>query len=126
MKRYRRLHGSQTEELHHMVGNHVAQGASVVEVSATSFHPHGFSIRDLDMIDVTAIPKRLEDRVVEPEHHNVLHCLLPEIMINAVNLILVQHTLDIALHALGRFNLVSVWFLDDNAPAAHLFLSKKD
>src|SRR5437879_12740067 len=77
------------------------------------------------MIDVTAIPKRLEDRVVEPEHHNVLHCLLAEIVINAVNLILVQNTLDLAIQALGRFKLVSEWFLDDNAPPADILLVRQ-
>jgi len=44
------------------------------------------------MVDMIAIPERLEDAVGETEHHDVLNRFFPKIMINAINLIFGQHT----------------------------------
>ena len=46
--------------------------------------------RDLDMVDVIAIPDRLEHAVGKAQHQDVLHRLLAEVMIDPVNLVLVD------------------------------------
>ena len=43
---------------------------------------------DLHVVDVIAVPQRLEDAVGEPEHHDVLDRLLAEIMVDAIDLAL--------------------------------------
>src|SRR5437016_8516031 len=86
MESDRRLHGDQSEQLHHVIGNHVAQGAGSIEITATLFDADCFSIRDLDVIDVTAVPDRLEDCVIEAEDHDVLYSLFAKIVIDSVNL----------------------------------------
>ena len=46
------------------------------------------------MIDVRAVPQRLEQRVGEAQHHQVLHRLFAEIVIDAVDLPLREHLAD--------------------------------
>ena len=87
MKRHRRFHCGQAEQLHHVVGHHIAQGSCIIEVSAPSLHSNRFRIRDLHMVDVAPIPDRLEDGIVETEDHDVLHGLLAQVVIDAVNLV---------------------------------------
>ena len=45
---------------------------------------------DLHMVDVIAVPDRLEHAVGEAQHQDVLHRLLAEIMIDPVDLLLVD------------------------------------
>ena len=63
-----------------------APGAFVI--SGARFHPERFRRGDLDMIDVAAIPDRLENRVREPQNQNVLRGLFAEKMIDPVGLTL--------------------------------------
>src|SRR5437016_12273314 len=78
LKRNRRFHGYQAEELHNVVRNHIAQCASGIEISTTLFHADGFRIRDLDVVNVAAVPDWLKDRVIKPEDHDVLYRLFAE------------------------------------------------
>ena len=43
-------------------------------------------MRNLYMIDVVAIPQRLEHRIGKAKYENVLHRFLAEIMIDAIRL----------------------------------------
>ena len=71
-----------------MVLDHVAQHAGLVVVAAAladvDFLGHG----DLHVVDVVAVPHRLENRVGEPQHEQVLHRLFAEIVVDAVDLLL--------------------------------------
>ena len=49
---------------------------------------HRLRVRNLNVIDIPAIPDRFENRVIEPEHHDVLHRFFAQIMIDAVDLAL--------------------------------------
>ena len=82
-KRDRRLHGSETEQLKQMVGDHVTQGSRPFEVSSTLFHSYGFSHRNLHVIDVPSIPDWFKQTVAKPEKQDVLHSLFAEVVIDA-------------------------------------------
>src|ERR1700694_2374235 len=125
LKRCGGLHGGQAEELHHVVGNHVAQRAGGIEVSAPLFHADGFSIRDLHVVDVTPVPDGFEDGVVEPKHHNILYGLFPQIVIDTVNLIFVQYSFDLAVQSLSGVQIVSERLLDHNAPPPPVLLVRQ-
>ena len=56
-------------------------------IAAARLHAERFGGGDLDMIDVAAIPERLEDRVRETQHHDVLRGLFAEEMIDPVGVI---------------------------------------
>ena len=74
---------------------------------------------DLHVVDVAAVPDRLEDAVGEPEHQEVLDGLLPEVVIDPVDLVLAEHRRQIwRLSAARRVEVVAERLLDDDAPPA--------
>ena len=58
-----------------------APGAVVI--IAAAFQPDRLGDGDLDMVDVRAVPQRLEHQVGEAQREQVLHRLLAEIMVDA-------------------------------------------
>ena len=71
-----------------MVRYHVAHGAGSLVKPGSAFYSHGFSHGDLDMVDMVAIPKRLEDGVCKTHQHDVLHRLFAQEVVHAVDLAL--------------------------------------
>ena len=59
-------------------------------ITGARFHPERFRRRDLEMIDVARIPERLENRVRESQHQNVLRGLFAEEMVDAIGLTFVE------------------------------------
>ncbi len=86
----RRFHSDQRQQLKQMVRHHVAHGTGRVIEAAAAADINGFRHGDLDMIDVIAIPDRLEHAVGEAEHQDVLHRLFAEIVVDAIDLVLVD------------------------------------
>src|SRR5262245_23177749 len=107
-----------------MVGNHIAQRTGIVEVRPTTLDANCLRIRNLDMIDIPPIPDSLEDRIIKAKDHCVLHVLFPQIMIDRKDLVLLQHTLDIAVKRLSRFQILTKGLLNDNTSPASFFLSR--
>ena len=70
-----------------MILHHVAQGTGGFVVSGPALDSECFGGSDLDVIDVAGVPDGLKDGVGETENENVLRCLLPKKMIDAVSLI---------------------------------------
>ncbi len=85
-----RLHGHQREQLHQVILNHVAQRAGPLVIGCAPLDAHRFGSRDLHVVDVPAVPDRLEHPVCEPEHQQVLHGLLPEIVVDPEYLVLLE------------------------------------
>ena len=75
------------------------------------------------MIDVAAVPDRLEDAVAEPEREDVLDGLLPEIVIDAIDLRLAQHLQDLVVERTGGFEIVPERLLDDDAAEVSVALA---
>ena len=74
-----------------MVRHHVAQRPGrLVEIGAP-LDPDRLGDRDLHMVDVVAVPQRLEDAVGEAQHHDVLDRLLAEEMVHPIDLRFGQH-----------------------------------
>ena len=81
-----------------MVDDHVAQGADRVVEVATVLDPEVLGHRDLDRLDVVPVPHRLEHRVGEPEVQDLLDPHLPEVVVDAEELRLV----DVLVQLLGE------------------------
>ena len=82
---------------------------------------------DLHVVDVAAVPDRLENGVVKTKNQDVLHRLFAEIVIDAVNLVLRENCLDLAVQGPGRIVVIAKGLLDDHAaPVAVLLAGETD
>ena len=108
-----------------MIGHHVAQGTGRVVVRAPVFDPHGFRHRDLHVIDVAAIPQRLENTVGESEHQDVLHRFFAEVVIDAIDLWFLEDLSKLMIESPGGFEVAAKRFFDDySPPVADSFLGQ--
>ena len=121
-KARRRLHGHEAQQLHHVVLHHVAQRAGLLVERPAAFHAQRLRRRDLHVVDVVAIPDRLEDAVGEAEHQNVLHRLFAQVVIDAEDLALVEDGVDLVVEFARRIQIVAEWLLDHHANVALLRL----
>ena len=116
VERNRRLHRGQADQLKDVIRHHVAQRAGPVVIIAAQFDAEFFRHRDLHVIDVAAIPHRLENSVGEAKRQNILDRLFAEVMVDAVNLIFLQHLADFVIQRDGRGQIVAERLFDDHAP----------
>ena len=91
-----RLHGGEGHELHDVVLHHVADGARLVIIAAARADAEAFGHGDLDVVDIVAVPDRLEDAVAKAEDEDVLHRLLAQVVVDAVDLLLVEDAVQLA------------------------------
>ena len=73
-----------------MVLDHVAQRAARLVVTRAALDAERLGGGDLDVVDVAAVPDRLEDGVGETQDHDVLRRFLAEEMVDAVRARLVE------------------------------------
>ena len=73
-----------------MVLQHVAHGAGVVVIVATAFHAHGFTYRDLHLLDMPRAPQRFEQRIAKAQRDEVLHTFLAKVVIGAVDAVFIK------------------------------------
>ena len=101
-----------------MVGHHVAQGAGFFEKITPGFNADGFSGSNLHVIDVVVVPERFEQHVGETADQDVLHRLLAQVMVNAVDLLLAHHLEQAGVERLGGGQVGAERLLDNYAPKA--------
>ena len=124
VERHWRLHRDEAEELEQVILHHVAQGTRLLVVRATRLHADGLGDRDLHVGDVVAVPQRLEDLVGEAQHEEVLDGLLPEIVIDAVDLVLAEVAPELPIEGPGALEVVAERLLDDDAGEASAALGQ--
>ena len=97
-----------------MVDHHVSQRADrVVEVAAIR-DAEAFRHRDLNRLDVVAIPHRLQHRVREPEVENLLEPHLAEVVVDAEQLRLVDVLVQLVRQRVRRLTVVAERLLHDH------------
>ena len=94
------------------------QRARLLVVAPARPHPELLAHRDLHVVDVAPVPDRLEDPVGEAEDHDVLHGLLAEVVIDAVDLPLVHDLLQRAVERDRRVEVAAERLLDHEPPPA--------
>jgi hypothetical protein len=114
LKANRWLHRREGNQLEDMVGHHVAQGARGVVILAPLLHPHGFGHRDFHVINVAAIPDGFKNPVGEAQNQDVLHGLLAQVVVDAVNLSFIQNLSDLLIEGARRGKVMSKGLLDDD------------
>src|SRR5664279_583832 len=98
-----------------MILHHVAQSAGVFIISRPALDPDRFGDRDLDMIDVSGIPQGLEQRIGKSQRHQILHCLLAKIMIDAENALFWKDRANRIIDERRRTAVFADRFFDDDA-----------
>jgi hypothetical protein len=83
-----------------MVLHHVAQRAGRVVVAGAALHAERLGHGDLHVVDMRGVPQRLEQGVGEAQRHQVLHRLLAEIMVDAVDAVFREHRADRVVHGI--------------------------
>ena len=97
-----RLHGEQRHHLEEVVLHDVAEGAHRLVEPAPPLHAEGLRHRDLHAGDEAPVPDRLEHRVGEPEHEQVLDRLLAEEVVDAEDRRLREGAVEDLVELLGR------------------------
>ena len=115
LERDRRLHRRQAQNLQQVVLHHVAQAAGLFEVAAAPLDADGLGPGDLDVVDEVVVPDRLEDAVREAEHQQVLDGLFSEVVVDAIDLLLVQDLVDLAVERARRLQVDAERLFDDDA-----------
>ena len=96
---------------------------ALVVVTAALFHADCFGHRDLDVVDVAAVPDRLKNAVGEAECQNILDGLFAKVVIDAVDLLLVRHLQQLLVQRPGGIKVVTKRLFDDDAPPVLRFSS---
>ena len=122
VERRRRLHRQQRQQLEHVVLDQVAQRAGALVVAGAPPDPDVLGGSDLDVVDVVAVPDRLEQRVGEPQRHQVLDRLLAEVVVDPEDLRLVEHLEHLRVELARRGEVVAERLLDHDPASRALEL----
>ena len=76
---------------------HIAECAAFFIVAAAMLHAERLRRCNLHMIDVSAIPNRLDNGVGKPKRKDILHRLFAEIVVNSINLLFLEYIVDIGI-----------------------------
>ena len=108
-----RFHRCEREELQQMALEHVAEDAGVFVVAAAVAYVEVFENGDLDVIDVVAVPERLEDGVAKAKYDEVLDGVFAEVVIDAEELVLVGAGVDGVVEITSGVEVCTEGFFDD-------------
>ena len=89
-ERRRRLHGHERQHLEQVGDDHVAVRAGLLVEADALLQRQRLGHVDLHVVDVVAVPDRLEQTVGEAEGEDVLRRLLAEEVVDAEDLALVE------------------------------------
>ncbi len=98
----RRLHRGEGEHLEEVGDDHVAIGAGALVEVGPLREAERLGHVDLDVVDVVAVPDRLEEAVREAEREDVLGGLLAEEVVDAEDLLLVEDLVQLGVERHGR------------------------
>ena len=81
-----RLEGHERGELQDVALNHVTQGTGGFIKCGALLDAQTFRSGDLHVIHIITVPERLENAVPEAQHQQVLHRVLAEVVVDAIDL----------------------------------------
>jgi hypothetical protein len=94
---------------------HVAQGTGRVVVAAALLDANRFGDANLHVIDIAPVPDRLENAVAEPERHDVLDGFFSQIVIDAVDLVLLKDATHPTVEGPRRLEVPPEGLFDDDS-----------
>ena len=109
------LHGDQRQHLEQVVLHDVTQRAHRVVERAPVLDTEVLGHRDLHRLHVSAVPERLEDRVREPQEHDVHHGFLAREVVDPEQLRFFDQPSQRGVELAGRRQVVTERLLDHDA-----------
>ncbi len=110
---HRRLHCDHGEDLHEVVLHDVADDAVLVKVAPAPLRAEILLESHGDGGYVVAVPERLEGVICEPHDHQVLHHLLPDVVVDTESFTLLQQAADVPVELLKRLQISAERLLND-------------
>ena len=102
-----------------MILDHITHDPGGIVIAGTGPNAFGFSHSDLHVINIVVIPDRFEARIGETEDQHVLDRLFPQVVIDAVELLLTDDLEQLAIQRpRGRGIMPKRLFDNDPPPAA--------
>src|SRR5215469_10938634 len=98
-----------------MALNHVPQSPGGFIKRRSAFDTERLGSSDLHVVDVVAVPERLEDAVTETKNEQVLDSFLPQVMVDAIDLRLIENRKNLGIQHAGRCAVSAERLLDDDA-----------
>ena len=98
-----------------MVLDHVAERAGLVVIIAAALEPDRLRDGDLDVVDVGAVPQRLEQRIGEAQREQVLDRFLAEIMVDPEGAVLGERRRHRIIDFAARFEVAAERLLERHA-----------
>jgi hypothetical protein len=95
-----------------MVLHDISNDTKLVKISTTPLSPEWLFERDLDVVDMVAVPGSTKEFVTKSQNQNVLDHLLSKVMVNTENLLLIPVWLQSLLQFAGAGKILSEWLLD--------------
>ncbi len=114
----RRLHAHQRDHLQEVVLDDVADGARLLVEPAPGADAEALGHGDLEAGHIAAVPQRLEQRVGEAEHQQVLDRFLAEVVVDPEDLLLGEVLVEDVVELLRRRQVTAEGLLDDDPGAA--------
>ena len=105
------------DDLQQMVLHDVADRADFLVKLAAAADAEALGHRDLHVVDVVAVPDRLEERIRKAEEEQVLHRLLAEVVIDAIDGLFVETAMQRFVQFDRRGQVAAERLLDDDAGA---------
>src|SRR5262249_57160077 len=109
------------KEVQVMIGPHVAQRSGLFVITCAGPDAFRFRRRNLDVVYIVAVPDRLEHRVAEAKENDVLHSLLAEVVVYAIDLVLFEDVRDQGVQRASGFQVASERFFHNDARPAFFF-----
>src|ERR1700733_4436054 len=95
-----------------MVSHHIPECSRFFVVFGSGSNAERFGRCYFDEVDIIAIPYRLEQRIAETEHHQVLDRLLTQVMVYAVDLLFLENLGNFAVELTGALEVAAERFFD--------------
>src|SRR6185437_1590527 len=108
------LHGQKSYDLKHVVFYHVADRTSLVVKLATTLNAKLFRHRDLDTLDVVAVPDRLQKTIGEAKNQQIEDRLFTKVVVDPKNSCFWKHRPKSSIQLLRGSKIVSEGFLHDD------------
>src|SRR5256885_9367157 len=109
-----------------MVSHHIAHRACFLVIATARADTELFADGDLYVVDGLPVPELLENRVREPEHEDVLHRFLPEIMVDAENLSFTHELRELVVQRAGGNEIMTEWLFEDHPLPKRIWLFLAD